>query len=175
MRLAAIHNFQSESLESFAAGTLDLARSRGKTLGCAESLTGGLISSTFTSVPGSSDTFVGGFVTYTNCVKQEVLKVKKDTIECFGVVSEQTVEEMALNTCLLMGCDLAIAVSGVAGPAGGSQDCPIGTVCFGLSDGKAVVSSRFVFEGDRVEVREKTVRKALEIMSDWLETDSNLS
>lgn len=168
MQIATICNSQGESLEDLATRTLSLARGKGITLGTAESLTGGLIASVFTSVPGSSDTFLGGFVTYTNSVKQEVLGVKKETIEHFGVVSEQTVEEMALNTCLIMKCDLAVAVSGIAGPSGGSKTCPVGTVCFGLSNGEMALSSRFIFQGSRMDVRDKTVRKSLEIVSGWI-------
>ena len=107
---------------------LDLLRERGQTLTTAESCTGGLIASMLTKVPGSSDGFHAGFVTYSNEIKASVLDVSEETLEAQGAVSEAVVEQMARGAMAKAGADYAIAVSGIAGPDGGSPDKPVGTV-----------------------------------------------
>ncbi|WP_116367281.1 CinA family nicotinamide mononucleotide deamidase-related protein [Parahaliea mediterranea] len=111
-----------------AGAVLDLLRARGKTLATAESCTGGLIASMLTRIAGSSDAFHAGFVTYDNAIKTAVLGVREDTLREHGAVSEAVVRQMAEGALARAGADYAIAVSGIAGPGGGSPDKPVGTV-----------------------------------------------
>jgi nicotinamide-nucleotide amidase len=111
-----------------AERVLELLRDRGKTLTTAESCTGGLIASMLTRIPGSSAGFHAGFVTYANEIKTAVLGVQAETLATYGAVSEEVVREMALGALQRSGADYAIAVSGIAGPDGGSADKPVGTV-----------------------------------------------
>lgn len=111
-----------------AERVIDLARDQGVTVTTAESCTGGLIAQMLTRIPGSSDVFPGAFVTYSNALKHSVLGVRKETLEDAGAVSEATVREMVRGALEAAGADLAVAVSGVAGPGGGSDSKPVGTV-----------------------------------------------
>lgn len=120
-----------------------LLRRSGRSLATAESCTGGWVSKVLTDLAGSSDWFGYGLVTYSNQAKQRVLGVGSDTLERFGAVSEQVVEEMARGLLELSGADLGLAVSGIAGPAGGTADKPVGTVWFAWS----------VREGERIQVQ----------------------
>jgi nicotinamide-nucleotide amidase len=120
-----------------------LLRRSGRSLATAESCTGGWVSKVLTDLAGSSDWFGYGLVTYSNQAKQRVLGVGSDTLERFGAVSEQVVEEMASGLLELSGADLGLAVSGIAGPAGGTADKPVGTVWFAWS----------VREGERIQVQ----------------------
>lgn len=113
---------------TLAQKVLQLLRERGASLTTAESCTGGLIASMLTRVPGSSDGFHAGFVTYSNAIKQSVLGVRETTLAAYGAVSEAVVREMALGALERSGADYAIAVSGIAGPDGGTAEKPVGTV-----------------------------------------------
>ena len=128
----------------------------------AESCTGGWIGQAITMVPGSSEWFERGFITYTYISKREMVGVKGATLARHGAVSEEVVREMALGALRHSHAQVSVAVSGVAGPGGGSPDKPVGTVCFAwaLARGKAVVQTRR-FRGDRDDVRRKTVAHAL--------------
>ena len=129
----------------------------------AESCTGGLLSQSIVSVPGSSGWFSCSFVTYSNISKHKILGVSKDSLKRFGAVSEEVVTEMVDGAVAESRADLGVAISGIAGPGGGSPDRPVGTVCIAwkLKD-KQAVRSTFLFEGNRNEVRYKTVVKSLE-------------
>ncbi len=136
-------------------------------LASAESCTGGWIAKTFTDLPGSSDWFECGWVSYSNAAKQHMLGVRASTLQEHGAVSAQVVEEMALGALRCAGADLTVAVSGVAGPGGGSDDKPVGTVWFGWAhtDGRGrrqAHSTHAQFAGDREGVRLATVVAALE-------------
>ena len=120
-----------------------------RTLATAESCTGGYISHLITSEAGASDFFVGSAVTYSNEMKIQLLGVNPATIANFGAVSEETVREMAESTVKNLGSDLAIAVSGIAGPAGGTTEKPVGTVWISVSNGNRTLASKFVFGRDR--------------------------
>ncbi len=128
----------------------------------AESCTGGWIGQAVTMVPGSSQWFERGFITYTYISKREMLGVKPGSLARHGAVSEQVVREMALGALRHSHAQVAVAVSGVAGPDGGTPDKPVGTVCFAWARarGKAVVETRR-FRGDRDGVRRRTVAHAL--------------
>jgi nicotinamide-nucleotide amidase len=129
----------------------------------AESCTGGLLSQSIVSVPGSSGWFGCSFVTYSNISKHKILGVSKDSLKRFGAVSEEVVTEMVDGAVAESRADLGVAISGIAGPGGGSPDRPVGTVCIAwkLKD-KQAVRSTFLFEGNRNEVRYATVVKSLE-------------
>ena len=129
----------------------------------AESCTGGLLSQSIVSVPGSSGRFSCSFVTYSNISKHKILGVSKDSLKRFGAVSEEVVTEMVDGAVAESRADLGVAISGIAGPGGGSPYRPVGTVCIAwkLKD-KQAVRSTFLFEGNRNEVRYATVVKSLE-------------
>lgn len=132
-------------------------------LAAAESCTGGWIGEAMTAVPGSSGWFDRGFITYTNEAKQEMLGVSAATLAEFGAVSEATVREMATGARKNSHAHAALAVSGIAGPGGGSAEKPVGTVCFAWSLASEAVSSETrIFSGDRGEVRRLAVGHALQ-------------
>jgi len=138
----------------------------GRTLATAESCTGGWIAKAVTDVAGSSDVFGFGVVSYSNAAKKRLLGVKAETLERHGAVSEATVREMAAGALAIGGADLGVAVSGVAGPGGGSDEKPVGTVWFAWArragDVVRVDESRVQFDGDRESVRRQSVVHALE-------------
>jgi nicotinamide-nucleotide amidase len=123
-----------EGDRKLAASVLDLARDQGLSVTCAESCTGGAIAAMLTQIPGASDVFPGGFVTYSNALKERVLGVRAATLEQHGAVSEATVREMVQGALNLSGADMGVAVSGIAGPGGGSPDKPVGTVWLAWGD-----------------------------------------
>ena len=148
-----------------AAGLLDLARQRGVMIATAESCTGGLIAGAITDVPGSSDVFDRGFVTYSNAAKIEMLKVPAVLIDQHGAVSEEVARAMAEGAIAKSQADLAVSVTGVAGP-GASERKPEGLVCFGLAmRGRAAhtETQRFGAMG-RAQVRQRTVEHALNLL-----------
>jgi len=135
-----------------------------RTVSLAESCTGGLIAERLTDVPGSSRYFMEGAVTYSNEAKIARLGVKPKTLEEFGAVSSQTAEEMAAGMREKAGTDYAISVTGIAGPDGGSDDKPVGTVFIGLSDSRGVRSMKFTFPGDRFMIRWRSSQAALDFL-----------
>lgn len=150
------------SLQLLARTIGEGLRARGQWFGTAESCTGGLIAKLCTDIAGSSAWFERGLVTYSNAAKQELLGVSADTLQRAGAVSAETVQEMVQG--LLRGAPVqwAVAVSGIAGPGGGSADKPVGTVWIGWGGSDVAVSaSRFLFEGDRDAVRRRSAEAAL--------------
>jgi PncC family amidohydrolase len=153
---------------SLASSLLMECRARGRTLAVAESCTGGLIGSMLTAVPGSSDVFHGGWITYSNAMKEAHLGVSPQLIAQHGAVSQETVMAMAEGACARSGASLAISVSGVAGPGGGSAEKPVGTVWIGLHDTElGTRARRFVFPGERDTVRDRAAKTALQLAR-WL-------
>ena len=143
---------------------LTLARelkSRGLMMATAESCTGGLIAGACTDVSGSSDWFERGFVTYSNAAKTELLGVPVELIAQHGAVSEPVARAMAAGALAHSPAQLAVAVTGVAGPTGGSPEKPVGTVWFGWATPAGVFTEHQRFDGDRAAVRAATVRHAL--------------
>ena len=122
---------------------------RSATLSLAESCTGGYTSHLITSIPGSSRYFVGGGVTYSNELKENILGVRHETLAVHGAVSEQTAEEMAIGACKAFGSDLAVSITGIAGPDGGSDEKPVGTVWIAVSNGSDTKSKQFRFTRNR--------------------------
>jgi nicotinamide-nucleotide amidase len=157
-------------------GLLDLAialgealQRRGLHVATAESCTGGLIASAITDVAGSSGWFDRGFVTYSNKAKVEMLGVRAETLAAHGAVSEATAAEMAAGALAHSGADLAVAVTGIAGPDGGTPAKPVGTVCFAWARrGRALATATRQLAGDRAAVRAATVRAALQGLLDRL-------
>ena len=143
--------------------TADLLLHKNKKLVTIESCTGGWIAQTLTSLPGSSDWFERGFVTYSNESKNELVGVNRQTLNTHGAVSSQVALEMAVGGLKRSRADIAVSVTGIAGPDGGSPQKPLGTVWIGWADssGKAT-SEHFLFSGDRQAVREASVRAAIE-------------
>ncbi|HEY8250076.1 MAG TPA: CinA family protein [Burkholderiales bacterium] len=137
-------------------------KAQGEKLVTAESCTGGWVAQVVTSVAGSSDWFERGFVTYSNDAKQELLGVRPSTLETHGAVSEQTAREMAQGALARSKGSIALAVTGVAGPGGGSREKPVGMVCFAWAYGKDLESETRRFPGDRESVRRQSVIHALE-------------
>jgi nicotinamide-nucleotide amidase len=132
-------------------------------LATAESCTGGWVAKCCTDLPGSSHWFERGFVTYTNESKQEMLGVSADTLLTHGAVSEATVAQMARGALAHSRAQCSIAISGVAGPGGGSEERPVGTVCFGwMVTGAQPLTERCLFHGDREAVRGQAVVHALQ-------------
>lgn len=149
-----------------AARALDAARSAGVTLGCAESCTGGLVSGSLTAVPGSSDVVRGGVVSYAVPVKHEVLGVPSRVFDdpSLGAVSRECAEAMARGAREALGCDVAVSVTGIAGPGGEEPGKPVGTVWFGLSSAVGTRAVLCTFSGDRSEVRLQAVLEALALL-----------
>ena len=138
----------------------------GRTLVTAESLTGGGIGAALTAIPGSSSVYKGGVISYTNEVKHDILGVSAETLETHGAVSVQTAEEMAVGVRRLLQADVAVSVTGLAGPGGDDYGNPVGTVCIGYSDARESFAVKFHFPGDREAVRTQTIRAALELVLD---------
>ena len=136
---------------------------RGLTLSCAESCTGGLIGATVTAEPGVSSFFTGSAVTYSNEAKQRILGVPLGILMQYGAVSEQTAICMAKGARSLYSTDVAVAVTGIAGPGGATETKPVGLVYIAVSTSKGESARRFVFKGSRDEVRAQTVEAALEM------------
>ena len=135
---------------------------RGICLGTAESCTGGWIGQELTSVPGSSRWYEGGVICYSNDIKRGVLQVPDLLLRRHGAVSEQVAMAMADGACKVLNTDVSVAVTGIAGPDGGSEEKPVGTVWLAWSvDGKTTADD-FLFSGDRYQIREQAVFKALE-------------
>ncbi|WP_342131179.1 CinA family protein [Hydrogenophaga sp. OTU3427] len=146
---------------NLCARLADVLRARGLMLATAESCTGGLIAGACTELSGSSDWFERGFVTYSNAAKTELLGVPAPLIDAFGAVSEPVARAMAEGAVARSPAQLSVAVTGVAGPTGGSADKPVGTVWFGWCVHGVTHSEHRRFDGDRAAVRAATVQHAL--------------
>ena len=156
-----------EKLLAEARALLDLCRAKKLTIATAESCTGGLVAATLTEIPGSSDVVERGFVTYSNAAKTAMLGVPPDVIARFGAVSRETAEAMAQGALAHSPADLAVSITGIAGPGGGSPGKPVGLVHFGaVARGGALVhhESRFGDIG-RAQVRHVSVKQALDMLS----------
>jgi nicotinamide-nucleotide amidase len=147
-----------------AAVVLDLFAARGHTLAVAESCTGGMVGARLTAVPGSSKVFVGGVIAYANAVKESQLGVSPALLDREGAVSELVVRAMVEGVARRCGADAAVAVSGIAGPDGGTPDKPVGTVWLAVRLGETVTARRVVLPGDRAAIRERAVFAALDML-----------
>ena len=136
----------------------------------AESCTGGLIAKSFTDLAGSSDWFERGFVTYSNQSKTEMIDVPESVIDEYGAVSEAVANAMARGALKHSAADVSIAVTGVAGPAGGSVEKPVGTVWIAVASEKQLIAKKYLFDGDRAAIRIATMRSAIEMLLQLLES-----
>ena len=155
---------------ALASMVVKAATESGMKLSTAESCTGGLISGALTSVPGSSSVVLGGIVSYANGVKVASLGVDPKDLERVGAVSSEVAQQMAEGSRKALGSDIAVSVTGIAGPDGGTDEKPVGTVWFGLSSSRGTNSNLKHFDGSREQVREQTVNYALSMLLDEIET-----
>jgi PncC family amidohydrolase len=146
-----------------------LLREKGLKLSVAESCTGGLIASRITDVAGSSDYFDAGVVVYSNEAKQKFIFVPAESIEKHGAVSREVAEKMAEGVRDATRADIGLSVTGIAGPTGGSPEKPVGTVYIGLAAGSGTFFRKFLFKGERLEIKEQTSAAALQFVVDLLE------
>ena len=159
-----INEVEAAHVGQLAATVIAHASERGITIGTAESLTGGMISTALTSVSGSSAVVRGGIASYATGVKTDVLDVPEHVIEEFGVVSTQVARHMAQGARNDLTCNVAVAVTGIAGPSGAEPGKPVGTVCFACASDNDITAQRKHFEGDRNQVRLQTVLEALRML-----------
>jgi PncC family amidohydrolase len=157
-----------DPLLDLAAQVGQLLRERQLTLALAESCTGGLLGSLITDVPGSSDYFLGSAVTYAYSAKEALLGVRPETLAEYGAVSPQTVQEMAQGARRLFGADLALAVTGIAGPAGAQPGKPVGLVYMHLSAPDAEIGERHVWGSDRIGNKRLSAGAALRMLEGYV-------
>lgn len=156
-------------MESNAARLVGLLKEKNFTITTAESLTGGAIAKEITSVSGSSAVFPGGVVSYCDRIKHEVLQVPQSLLDEHGAVSEPVAKAMAQGAAKLMGTDLAVSATGLAGPEGDGSENPVGTVYLGLYAGGKVYCEHHVFSGGRESVRRQSAERAVGMALAWLE------
>lgn len=154
--------------ETLAENVLKLLKEKELTLTTAESCTGGMLAARLTDIPGASEVFKQGLVTYSNKAKRKLLEVKKTTLKDFGAVSEKTAKEMAKNGAFMTGADACVAITGIAGPDGGSDEKPVGLVYIGCSLKNKIAVKEFHFQGNREKVREYAVVRALTLLRDCI-------
>lgn len=135
-----------------------------KSISTAESCTGGLVASYLTSIPISSEYFTTGIVSYSNEIKIKLLNVNSKTLNKFGAVSEEVAKEMAMGCMKTANSDIAVSVTGIAGPGGGTKNKPVGMVCFGIAIPKEIKSTTYYFSGTRSEIRQKSCEVALKLI-----------
>ena len=175
---AVLQQHLKEILQSYVIADLDKnievlvgekLREKGLTVGTAESCTGGAIAALLTSVPGSSDYYRGSIIAYSNEVKHSLLGVSESDLAHYGAVSKQVVEQMAQGALQTLGCDYAIATSGIAGPGGGTPEKPVGTVWIAVANKKAVVSRKFQFTAVREQNIHRTVNTSLVMLLNFFQ------
>jgi nicotinamide-nucleotide amidase len=162
----------SEDLHAAAEAVLDACRARGLKLATAESCTGGLVAGALTDIAGSSDVVDRGFVTYSNEAKQQMLGVASETLRDYGAVSRQTAQEMARGAIAHSDAQISVAITGVAGPGGGSTEKPVGLVHFAAASRGGALAHKEMRYGDigRGEVRRKSVLQALTMLREVAES-----
>ena len=144
-----------------AAALVKNLREKGVLISFAESCTGGLIASAITDIAGASEIFLGSAVTYSNSAKENILGVRSETLKKYGAVSEECAKEMAAGSKKIYGSEIAMSVTGIAGPDGGSAEKPVGTVWFGFASKSENYAFVCHFDGNREDIRNKTVEKVL--------------
>ena len=155
-------------MNALAAEVGEILRKHGLTLSVAESCTGGKIGDMITEVPGSSDYFLGGVVSYSNQAKMDLLGVKRRSLESVGAVSEEVAIQMASGAVRAFGSDVALSTTGIAGPTGATPEKPVGLVYIAVSSKKATVCDKEIFKGERSAVKEQAAIKALEMLKSFL-------
>jgi nicotinamide-nucleotide amidase len=160
-----IYGKNEDTLEAIV-GRLLLKRNL--TISAAESCTGGLIMHRLTNVPGSSRYFLGGVVSYSNELKIRVLGVRDKTLKTVGAVSREVAREMASGVRKLMGSDIGVSTTGIAGPSGGSEEKPVGLVYTAISTKEKTIIEKNIFKGDRWMIKERASQKALDMVRLYL-------
>ncbi len=163
--MTVVPNISSE-LTKAALKTFDFFQAERLTFALAESCTGGLCAAAFTEIPGVSSRFLCGYIVYSNEAKQRDLGVSKETLTRFGAVSSETVSEMLKGLRQKTGCAVAGAVSGIAGPGGGTPEKPVGTVFIGTANACGEKISRFLFQGDREEIRRQAALTLIRMLAE---------
>lgn len=156
--------YSTEQDVTLEKAVVDLLRANDLTVTCVESCTGGMLSARLINVPGVSDIYKSGVITYSNKAKRRILGVKKATLQRYGAVSEQTAEEMAKGVVLLTKADVSVAITGIAGPDGGTEEKPVGLVYIACDVKGKVTVKKYRFFGNRTRVRESAVSAALTLM-----------
>ncbi len=149
---------------------VELLKQNNFTITCAESCTGGLLCGRLVNVSGASEVLKSSIVTYAEESKMKFLGVSQETLDMYGVVSKETAEEMARGAVIWAGADVALSVTGIAGPGGGSPEKPVGLVYIGCNVCGTIIVERYVFEGERHKVREQSVTAALELAKKCLKS-----
>lgn len=144
-----------------------IARLQGKTLATAESCTGGGVGQALTAVPGASNVYKGGIISYCNEIKAKMLDISEELLEMYGAVSAPVAEAMAQGARKALDADIAVSVTGLAGPSGDEFGNPVGTVFIGYADEKIVLFRQFLFQGNRDSVRTLAIRAALELILEY--------
>ena len=162
---------EAAGVYAYGSGTDDLAgavlaalRAAGKRITVAESCTGGMLGARLTAIPGSSDVMLGGIIAYHNDVKISALGVRRETLDVHGAVSEETAREMASGARAALSASVGVAITGIAGPDGGTPDKPVGTVCIAADVDGELRSFRAMMIGDRNEVRQRSTQSALSLV-----------
>ena len=153
----------------------ELLTQLGYCIGVAESCTGGLVGHIITNTPGASQYFSGGIIAYSNDVKQRVLGVRADTLANYGAVSSETVLEMATGIRRLLSTDIGLAISGIAGPGGGTLDKPVGMVCIGIDTDGYSNAETFYWSGERESIKWQASHQVLKMLAVYLEGLCNRS
>jgi nicotinamide-nucleotide amidase len=157
-------------LSEIAEKVLNAFKAKGKMLATAESCTGGMVAAALTDIAGSSAVVERGFVTYSNRAKAQLLGIDPAVIEAHGAVSQEVAEAMARGALAQSATDVAVAITGIAGPDGGSADKPVGLVWFGLAAaGQPTTTDHVIFQGDRAAVRSQATEKALALLLEGLD------
>ena len=156
-------------MSDLALQIVNILRKRELTFGVAESATGGLISHYITNVSGCSDVYKGSVIAYANQTKMDVLCVKEKTLQLYGAVSPQVAEEMALGGCMVLGTDICVSDTGIAGPGGATIEKPTGLFYIGLANHLAVYSQKHIFCGSREENKELAAQAVLVWLKNYLQ------
>lgn len=149
----------------------ELLKKKGVKIATAESCTGGMLGNLLTNIPGSSEYFDRGVISYSNRAKIELLGVSPDTLSKHGAVSEETAREMAEGIRKNARVDIGVSITGIAGPTGGTKDKPVGLIYVGLSTKDRTIVKEFFFDGTRLENKENACKAALEMLLELLEED----
>lgn len=157
----------SKSDELFLTTVHHLLSDHRITVAVAESCTGGMLSEYLTKLPGASNIFVGGIVCYSDEMKKKILNVSEQTLAEFGAVSENTALEMITGLRTAIEADIYVAITGIAGPGGGSETKPVGTVYIATQFKDRIICKHFIFDGNREQIRQKTTKRTLQIINDF--------
>lgn len=168
-----LENKSENEKQSLENAIVQIMTKHKMTLSAAESCTGGMLSAKVINVPGASAVYEAGFVTYANKAKHKLIGVKNKTLQKYGAVSKETAEEMVKGTLKASGADYAVAITGIAGPGGGTEEKPVGLVYIGCGRKHHIVVKDYQFSGDRTQIRESCVENALLQLWELLTKDIN--